>query len=92
MQGFSKTALLLKAYTLATQQHLEYHCKALFETPCITSGSHIQPDETRRVLLHYGSLKYCTCPLNKFTQAFKVVNPFLKHPMYYKQASLLVQY
>jgi hypothetical protein len=24
--------------TLATQQHLEYHCKALFET----SGSHIE--------------------------------------------------
>jgi hypothetical protein len=20
--------------TLATQQHLEYHCRALFETPC----------------------------------------------------------
>jgi hypothetical protein len=29
--------------TLATQQHLEYRCKDLFETPCITSESHIEP-------------------------------------------------
>jgi hypothetical protein len=29
--------------TLATQQRLEYHCKALFETPCITSESHTEP-------------------------------------------------
>jgi hypothetical protein len=29
--------------TLATQKHLEYHCKALFETPRITSESHIEP-------------------------------------------------
>jgi hypothetical protein len=28
--------------TFATQQHLEYHCKVL-ETPCIASGSHIEP-------------------------------------------------
>jgi hypothetical protein len=28
--------------TLAKQQHLDYHCKALFETSCITSGSHIE--------------------------------------------------
>jgi hypothetical protein len=38
------TPLSVKAFvTLATQQHLEYHCKALFKTPCITSGSHIEP-------------------------------------------------
>jgi hypothetical protein len=24
--------------TLATQQHLEYHCKSLFNTPCILTG------------------------------------------------------
>jgi hypothetical protein len=29
--------------TPATQQQLEYHCKALFEPPCITSGRHIEP-------------------------------------------------
>jgi hypothetical protein len=29
--------------TLTTQQHLEYHCKALFETLWITFGSHIEP-------------------------------------------------
>jgi hypothetical protein len=29
--------------TLATQQHLEYHCEALYETPCITSESNIEP-------------------------------------------------
>jgi hypothetical protein len=29
--------------TLATQLHLKYHYKTLFETPCITSGSHIEP-------------------------------------------------
>jgi hypothetical protein len=23
--------------------HLDYYCKALFETPCITIGSHIEP-------------------------------------------------
>jgi hypothetical protein len=28
--------------TLATQQHLKYHCKALFETLCITSESHTE--------------------------------------------------
>jgi hypothetical protein len=26
--------------TLATQRHLEYYCKALLETPCITSGTY----------------------------------------------------
>jgi hypothetical protein len=26
-----------------TENHLDYHCKELFETPCITSGSHIEP-------------------------------------------------
>jgi hypothetical protein len=29
--------------TLATKRHLEYHCKALFETPCITSESYREP-------------------------------------------------
>jgi hypothetical protein len=29
--------------TLATQQHLEYRCKSLFETPCITNGSPFEP-------------------------------------------------
>jgi hypothetical protein len=29
--------------SLATQQHFKYHCEALFKTPCITSGSHIDP-------------------------------------------------
>jgi hypothetical protein len=29
--------------TLATQQHLEYNCKALSETPCIIIGSRIEP-------------------------------------------------
>jgi hypothetical protein len=29
--------------TLATKKHLEYHCKALFETSCITSESHLEP-------------------------------------------------
>jgi hypothetical protein len=29
--------------TLATQQHLECQCKVLFETPCIITGSHIEP-------------------------------------------------
>jgi hypothetical protein len=29
--------------TLATQEHLEYHYKALFETPYITNGSQIEP-------------------------------------------------
>jgi hypothetical protein len=28
--------------TLATRSHLEYYCKSIFETPCITSGSHIE--------------------------------------------------
>jgi hypothetical protein len=28
---------------IATQQHLEYDCKTLFETPCIPNGSHIEP-------------------------------------------------
>jgi hypothetical protein len=29
--------------TLATQQHLQYHCKTFFETPCIIIESHIEP-------------------------------------------------
>jgi hypothetical protein len=30
------TPLSVKVFiTLATQQHLEYHCKTFFETPCI---------------------------------------------------------
>jgi hypothetical protein len=29
--------------TLTTQQYLEYQCKALFETLCFNSGSHIKP-------------------------------------------------
>jgi hypothetical protein len=29
--------------TFATEQYLEYHCNALFETLCITSESHIEP-------------------------------------------------
>jgi hypothetical protein len=29
--------------TLTTEYHLEYHCKAVFETPYITSGSRIEP-------------------------------------------------
>jgi hypothetical protein len=31
------------------------------------------------VLLHYDSSKHCTCPLNKFIQAFKIVKLLLKH-------------
>jgi hypothetical protein len=38
------TPLSAKVFdTLATQKHLEYHCKALFEIPCITSGGDIEP-------------------------------------------------
>jgi hypothetical protein len=33
-------------------------------------------------LLHYGSSKHCTCPLNEFIFAFKVVKLFLKHLVY----------
>jgi hypothetical protein len=29
--------------TLVTQYHSGYHCKAIFKTPCITSGSRIEP-------------------------------------------------
>jgi hypothetical protein len=36
--------------TLATQKHLEYNCKALLETLCITGSSHIAiPGKTRCV-------------------------------------------
>jgi hypothetical protein len=37
------------------------------------------PGKTRCVLLHYDCSKHCTCPLNKFIHAFKVVKLFLKH-------------
>jgi hypothetical protein len=36
------------------------------------------PGKTLCVLLHYDSSKHCICPLNTFTQAFKVVKLFLK--------------
>jgi hypothetical protein len=38
------------------------------------------PVKTRCVLLHHDSPKLCTRPLNKFIQAFNVVQLFLKHP------------
>jgi hypothetical protein len=53
-------------YTPLATQHLEYNCKALFETPCITSGTATISGKTRCVLLHCDSSKHCTCPLNKF--------------------------
>jgi hypothetical protein len=28
---------------LSTQQHLEYHCKEIFETHCINGEAHIEP-------------------------------------------------
>jgi hypothetical protein len=37
------------------------------------------PGKIRCVLLHYDSSKHCTCSLNKFIEAFKVVKLFLKH-------------
>jgi hypothetical protein len=46
LQWYSKyyrVAIVTETFTLGTQQHLEYRCKALFETPCITSGSLIGP-------------------------------------------------
>jgi hypothetical protein len=54
LQGVSKRGLNLERWivcmplsanvfvTLSIQYHLEYHCKALLETSCITSGSHIE--------------------------------------------------
>jgi hypothetical protein len=40
----------------------------------------IIPGKTRCVLLHYDSSKHCTCPLNKFILAFKVVKLFFVTP------------
>jgi hypothetical protein len=37
------TPLSVSVFATVTQQYLEYHCKAHFETPYITSGSHIEP-------------------------------------------------
>jgi hypothetical protein len=43
-RGIVCTPLSINVFvTLATQQNLEYHCKVIFETPCIASGSNIQP-------------------------------------------------
>jgi hypothetical protein len=43
-RGIVCTPLSVNVFiTLATQQQLEHLSKALFETPCITSGSHIEP-------------------------------------------------
>jgi hypothetical protein len=35
-------AFKCKRFRNTTLQYLEYHCKALFETPCIANGSHIE--------------------------------------------------
>jgi hypothetical protein len=43
------------------------------------------PGKTRCALLHYDSWGHCACPLNKFMQAFKVVNLFLKHSVHFQQ-------
>jgi hypothetical protein len=51
----------------------------------ITSGSSFEPYLSQvklGVLLHYGSSKHCTCPLNKFILASNVVKLFLKHTLY----------
>jgi hypothetical protein len=39
------------------------------------------PSETQCVFLHYDSSGHCTCPLNKFIQAYKVAKLFLKYPV-----------
>jgi hypothetical protein len=51
--------------TLATHQHMEYHCKALSETPCKSHRTVTIPGRTRRVLLHDDSSKHRKCPLSK---------------------------
>jgi hypothetical protein len=38
-----RTPLRVSVFVTLATQHLEYRCKAFFETPCITSGSHIKP-------------------------------------------------
>jgi hypothetical protein len=67
-----RKSLHLKAYKLSIVQgveYLEYHCEALFETPCIINGSHIEMtvwSKTWRIFLHYDNLKHFIRPLNKF--------------------------
>jgi hypothetical protein len=34
---------IVQHLTISTRQHLEYHCTALLETRCITSGSYTEP-------------------------------------------------
>jgi hypothetical protein len=44
-EGYENVCISLSVnvfLTLATREHLEHHCKARFETYCITSGSHIE--------------------------------------------------
>jgi hypothetical protein len=87
VQGISKRVLQLyskcccvasvtKTFTLKGVQIIHrstpYHWKSHWTVTI--------PGETPCILLHYGSSKHCTCPLNKFTQAFKVVKLFFKHP------------
>jgi hypothetical protein len=51
--------------------------QALFETPCIPSGSHIEPQLSQvklSVLLHYDSSKHCTCPLNKHIYGWTILS------------------
>jgi hypothetical protein len=47
--------------TLTTQEHLEYHCEALFETPCIT------PVRTAQESLSVIS-RFFVCEKTKFFQ------------------------
>jgi hypothetical protein len=39
----ASTPLSVNLFVSLATQKLENHCKALFETPCITCGSHIEP-------------------------------------------------
>jgi hypothetical protein len=62
----------------------------LLEHVQIHDTGNVRLHEECSVLLHYDSSKRCVCPLYKFIYSFKVVELFLKQPIYYHTQILSV--
>jgi hypothetical protein len=91
-----KCLTIHRLYSFKCKRFRNTRYRVTFGTPLYSSISntlHYQwkshwtvtiPGKNWCVLLHYDSSKHCTCPLNNFIHAFKVVKPFLKQAVHDK--------
>jgi hypothetical protein len=85
LQWYSKCYCVAKTFTLKIVQTI--HRSRFWEPLHYQWKSHWTvtiPGKTRCVLLHRDSSKHCTCPMNKFIQAFKVVKLFFFNTLYFR--------